>query len=212
MVKRFRMKAIFTRGAILGAAALISGCASTNAGSGGATSDIAVTRFHLGQAIARGEIAIEPVDPAQGGSLEFGRYAAAVERQLAALGWRVVRGNTRSEQVALIRVDQGSRAQFANRPAVSVGIGGGFGGYRSGVGVGGGVSVPIGGRAGGIVVTELSVRLQRRSDGTAIWEGRAQQEARAGTPLAYSVNAVERLAPALFAGFPGESGRTIRLR
>lgn len=205
------MKAIFTRGAILGAAALISGCASTGAG-GGATGDIAVTRFHLGQAIARGEIAVEAVDPAQAGSLEFGRYAAAVERQLAALGWQVVRGNTRSEQVALIHVDQGSRAQFANRPAVSVGIGGGFGGDRSGVGVGGGVSLPVGGSAGGIVVTELSVRLQRRSDGTAIWEGRAQQEARAGAPLAYPVNAVERLAPALFAGFPGESGRTIRLR
>lgn len=206
------MKALFARGAVIGAVALLSGCA-TMGGGGAAPGAIDVTRFHLGQQIARGEIAIEPVSPAQAGSLEFGRYAAAVERQLTALGWQVVRGNARSEQVALVRVEQGSRAQFANRPSISFGLGGSTGGYRSGVGVGGGVTVPVGGRgANEVVVTELGVRLQRRSDGTAIWEGRAQQEARAGTPLANAAIAVERLAPALFAGFPGESGRTIRIR
>lgn len=206
------MKASFARGAVLGTAALLSACASTSGG-GGVSTAIDVTRFHLGQQIARGEIAVEPVNPAQAGSLEFTRYAAAVSRQLTALGWQVVPGNTRSEQVALIRVDQGTRAQLANRPALSIGIGGGTGGYGGGVGVGGGVTVPVGGRgANEVIVTELGVRLQRRSDGTAIWEGRAQQEARAGTTFAAAGNAVERLAPALFQGFPGESGRTIRLR
>lgn len=207
------MKALFARGAVIGAAALLSGCASMSGGGGAAAGAIDVTRFHLGQQIARGEIAVEPVSPAQANSLEFSRYAAAVERQLIALGWQVVRGNARSEQVALVRVEQGSRAQFANRPSISFGLGGSTGGYRGGVGVGGGVTVPVGGRGGNeLVVTELGVRLQRRSDGTAIWEGRAQQEARAGTPLASAAIAVERLAPALFAGFPGESGRTIRIR
>jgi hypothetical protein len=206
------MKASFARCTLIGAAALLSGCASIGGG-GTASSAIDVTRFHLGQQIARGEIAVEPVNPVMANSLEFSRYAAAVERQLTALGWQVVRGNTRSEQVALVRLDQGSRAQLANRPSLSIGIGGGTGGYRSGVGVGGGITLPIGGaRSGEVVVTELGVRLQRRSDGTAIWEGRAQQEARAGTPLANPVTAAERLAPALFAGFPGESGRTIRPR
>jgi hypothetical protein len=61
------------------------------------------------------------------------------------------------------------------------------------------------------VVTELGVRLQRRSDGTAIWEGRAQSEAAGGTAQAVRTNAVDRLAAALFQGFPGESGRTIRV-
>lgn len=206
------MKALFVRGAVIGAAAFLSGCASMSGG-GATSSAVDVTRFHLGQQIARGEIAVEPVNPAQGNSLEFARYAAAVERQLTALGWQVVRSNARSEQVALVRVDQGSRAQFANRPSISFGLGGGTGGYRSGVGIGGGVTVPVGGRRSNeVVVTELGVRLARRSDGTAIWEGRAQQEARAGTPLAGAAAAVDRLAPALFAGFPGESGRTIRIR
>lgn len=207
------MKALFLRVAMLGPVALLSACATSTGGGSAASSAIDVTRFHLGQSIARGEIAVEPVVPTLAANPEFARYAAAVERQLTALGWQVVRGNARSEQVALIRVDQGGRAQFADRPSVSIGIGGGTGGYRSGVGLGGGVTIPVGGnRAGEVVVTELGVRLQRRSDGTAIWEGRAQQEARAGTPLAYAANAVDRLAPALFAGFPGESGRTIRIR
>jgi hypothetical protein len=182
---------------------------TTGAGASAATA-AEVTRFHLGQNIARGEIAIEPSEGAQGAGMAFGRYAAAVERQLTALGWTVVRGNARSEQVALVRVDQGTRDQMSRRSGVSIGLGGGVGG--GGVGVGGGVRVPVGGRSGAIIVTELAVRLQRRSDGTSIWEGRARNEARAGTPLADSANAVDRLAAALFQGFPGESGRTIRVR
>lgn len=205
------MKAGYARFAVIGLAALSAGCAANMAtgGGGSVAAGVEVTRFHLGQNIARGEIAVEPVDPRQAGSMYFARHAAAVERQLAALGWTVVRGNNRSEQVAQIRVEQGAREAMARRSGLSFGVGGGFG--SGGVGVGGGVNVPLGSRAGGVTVTELAVRLQRRSDGTAIWEGRAQAEARAGTPLADPANAVDRLAPALFQGFPGESGRTIRV-
>jgi hypothetical protein len=67
-------------------------------------------------------------------------------------------------------------------------------------------------RSAEIVVTDLGVRIQRRSDATVYWEGRAQLEARAGTPLADRRAAVDRLAAALFRDFPGESGRTIRIR
>ena len=44
------------------------------------------------------------------------------------------------------------------------------------------------------------------------WEGRAEYEARAGTPDASKSGAANRLAAALFRDFPGESGRTIRVR
>ena len=201
------MKLVLMRGAVIGLAALVAGCATN---SGMVSSGVDVTRFHLGQEPARGTIAIEPVDSAQAGSFEFNRVANAVERELTRLGWQVTRGNIRSEQVALVRVSQGAR-EGARRSAFSIGFGGG--GYvGGGLGVGGGVQVPVGGsRSNMIVGTELAVRLQRRSDGTAIWEGRAQMEARANTPLAYAANAVDRLAPALFQGFPGESGRTIRV-
>ncbi len=199
------MKAGMVRAAIVGLAALAGGCmgpaVSVRPGA-------EVTRFHLGNNPARGEIAVEPLDPALRGSFEFARYAAAVERQLSLLGWRVVQSG-RSEQVATVRVEQSVR-EASRRSGFSIGLGGGT--YGDGVGIGGGVSIPIGGsRRGQIVTTELAVRLQRRSDGTAIWEGRAQSEAAGGTPAAERANAVERLAAALFQGFPGESGRTIRV-
>ena len=203
------MKALFARGAAIGLAALLAGCASMDSG-GMVSSGVDVTRFHLGQNPARGTISVEPVDASQAGSFEFNRIANAVERELTQLGWQVTRGNTRSEQVALVRIAQGMR-EGARRSGFSIGLGGG--GYvGGGVGVGGGVQIPIGRRSGNVIVTtELGVRLQRRSDGTAIWEGRAQLDARGNTPLASPSNAADRLAAALFQGFPGESGRTIRV-
>ncbi|HET9427432.1 MAG TPA: DUF4136 domain-containing protein [Allosphingosinicella sp.] len=196
---------------ILLLASSLAACA-TERGSG-LESSPSVTRFHLGQEIARGEIRVEPTNPGNANSIEFARIAASVERELARLGWRIARGNARSEQVALVRIDQGSREAMRSRSGVSVGIGGGSGGWgRSGVGVGVGASIPIGSRSSEIVVTELGVRIQRRSDATVAWEGRAELEARAGTPLAEPAAAADRLAAALFQDFPGESGRTIRVR
>jgi hypothetical protein len=201
------MKRALARVAILGLAGLAAGCMSP--GAVNVRPGAEVTRFHLGNNPARGEIAVEPLDPSLRGSFEFSRHAAAVEQQLAGLGWRVVQGGG-SEQVALIRVEQSARETARRGSGLSIGIGGGS--YGSGVGVGGGVTVPIGGsRSGQLVVTELGVRIQRRSDGTAIWEGRAQSEAAGGTPQAQRIQAVDRLARALFQGFPGESGRTIRV-
>ena len=189
--------------------ALAAGCATDNVSSGAS-----ITRFHLGQPIARAQIAVEPVDPSDAGSLEFSQISASVERELTRLGWTVAQGNARSEQVALVGVTQQSR-EAARRSGLSIGIGGGTGSYgrRGGVGVGGGVAIPVGGRgAGEIVATQLSVRIQRRSDATVAWEGRALTEARADAPLAARAAASNRLAEALFRDFPGESGRTIRVR
>lgn len=195
------------------AALLIAGCQTTDQGSG-VRQGADVTRFHLGQPIARGEIRVEPADPAMANSLSFSQQSAAVERELARLGWTVARDNARSEQVALVRIDQGSREALRQRSGLSIGLGGGSGGWgRSGVGVGVGATIPIGSsRSGEIVVTQMEVRIQRRSDATVAWEGRAEIEARADSPLASPVAAAERLAEALFRDFPGESGQTMRVR
>jgi len=172
-------KSVPATGALL-LAALLAGCETSGPGPG-LPPGASVTRFHLGQQIARAEIRVEPVNPAEANSPHFAQVAGPVERELTRLGWTVARGNARSEQVAVVRVDQGSRAAS--------------------------------GRGGqGSVVTELGVRIQRRSDATVAWEGRAQMEARAGTPLADRAAAVDRLAEAMFRDFPGESGRTIRVR
>lgn len=198
------MRNRFALAVMLAAATALAGCA-TDQGMG-AREGASVTRFHLGQQIARAEIRVEPGDSARG--LEFAALAAPVERELARLGWTVASGNERSEQVAIVRVQQGRRAASSGG-GLSIGIGGG--GYRSGVGVGVGGTIPLGG-SGPIVVTELSVRIQRRSDATVAWEGRADLEARENAPLANPAAAAEVLAAALFRDFPGESGRTIRVR
>ena len=200
--------------AALAAAALLAGCETTPQGSG-VQQGASVTRFHLGQPIARGEIRVEPVDAAMANSLEFSQIATSVERELARLGWNVARGNATSEQVAVVSFDQGTREAMRRRSGFSIGVGAGTGswGHRGGAGVGVGGTIPIGGsRSGDIVMSRLAVRIQRRSDATVAWEGRAEMEARADSPLANPVAAADRLAYALFQDFPGESGQTIRVQ
>lgn len=197
-------------GALFAAVAL-AGCATGPQGSG-VRQGVTTTRFHLGDPIARGEIRVEMADGAVPGSLEQSQQAAAVERELSRLGWRVMRDNPRTEQVALIRVGQGSREGYSSGSSFSFGVGGFSGGYGSGGGVGVGATVPVGSSSNEIVITELGVRIQRRSDATVAWEGRAMLEARAGTPLSGLPEAVDRLAFALFQDFPGESGRTVQVR
>jgi hypothetical protein len=194
--------------AAFSALAFVAGCATDDTATGAS-----VTRFHLGQPIARGAIAVESVDPRDSNSLEFTQISASIGRELTRLGWTVVPDNA-SEQVATVSLAQ-QRREAERRSGLSIGIGGGTGGYgrHGGVGIGGGVEIPVGGRGTNVVVgSQLNVRIQRRSDATVAWEGRAQTEARAGTPLATRAGAADRLAAALFRDFPGESGRTIRVR
>ena len=191
------------------AASSLAGCA-TDQGSG-VREGVSVTRFHLNQPIARGVIAIEAADMAEANSLAFQQMIMPVARELDRLGWTSAR-DPESLQVAVVRVAQGRRQARSGGSSISIGFGGGTGGWSgSGVGVGVGGTIPVGG-SGPIVVTQMEVRIQRRSDGTVAWEGRSEIEAREGTPLADPRNAADRLAIALFQDFPGESGRTIRAR
>jgi hypothetical protein len=104
------MNAFLKAGTLLLAVA-VAGCA-TRGGDGGGEEmgGIAVTRTHLGQAIARGQIAVEPFEPADANSPEFASYVAAVSQQLTRLGWTVLPTRGASEQVALVDVSEGSAA------------------------------------------------------------------------------------------------------
>ncbi len=191
------MKTAFLRSAPLLLAAALAACAGGGpkqpAGGG-----LEVARFHLGDPVARAQIAVEPFDKADGNRPEFPAYAAAVGRQLSRLGWTVVPTTTGSEQIALIDLEQGSREAIAALSAARIGRG---------------VSATLGtGSSPDVTATLLEVAIRRRSDGTVFWEGRAVGEARTGSPEATRTAAVERLAEALFRDFPGESGRTIRVR
>ena len=191
------MKTAFLSSAALVLALALAGCAS---GRGGreATGGVDVARFHLGEPVARAQIAIEPFDKADGNRPEFPAYAAAIARQLTRLGWKVVPTTTQSEQIALIDLEQGSREAVAALSAARIGRG---------------VSATVPeGTSANITATLLEVAIRRRSDGTVFWEGRAVGEARTGSPEAARTAAVDRLAEALFRDFPGESGRTIRVK
>ena len=163
------MKKSWTLGALLLAASL-GACAMNAAGPRGVTpAGVDVTRFHLGQPIARAEIRVEPAAP---GDPNFTEVATPIQAELARLGWNVMPSKTNTEQVAVARVSQDRRST-------------------------------------GAIVTELTVRIQRRSDATVFWEGRAVGEHRANPERSA---AIQRLVTAMFRDFPGESGRTIRVR
>ncbi len=192
------MRTAFLRSAPLLLAAALAACASGGGKDRPVAGGVDVARFHLGEPVARAQIAIEPFDKADGNRPEFPAYAAAVGRQLSRLGWTVVPSTTGSEQIALIDLEQGSREAIAALSAA-----------RIGRGVSGTVTA---GTSANVTATLLEVAIRRRSDGTVFWEGRAVDEAATGGAGAARTAAVERLATALFRDFPGESGRTIRVR
>jgi hypothetical protein len=186
------------------AAVFLAGCAAQ-------TPMAEVTRFHLGTPIAPGEIAVEPRNPTESDSLAFQANAQSIARELKGRGFSIAPNLAKSELVAVIEVDQATHQTGPERSAFTIGLGGGtFGG---GVGVGGGVSLPVGKKTVPRATrTDLFVQIKRRSDGTAIWEGRARLEARDGTPYASQAAAVDKLAAAMFKDFPGVSGRTITVK
>ena len=189
---------------ILTASALaLAACATTPSGT-------EVTRFHLGQPIARSTIALVPADASQPFSLEYRTYADAVARELAAQNFVPVGNDPSSAYVGTIAIEQVSRPG-ARRGGFSIGLGGGS--FGRGGGVGGGVTLPVGqSRPGEIRQTTLNLQIKRRSDGSIVWEGRATAEADGRNRAAELPNAVPALARALLAGFPGPAGQTVRVK
>jgi hypothetical protein len=179
-------------------------CLISLAGCAASIPSVQVTRFHLGQQIAPGGVAIEPSVGSDSKSLEFGTYAAAVGRQLSIIGL----GQGTPLYTATLDYSRMTRAAEQARSPISIGIGGGTGG--SGVGIGVGTSFGIGKpKARQIIATRLSVKIKRIADQSVVWEGRAQTEAPANAPAAQPGIAADKLAKALFNGFPGTSGETI---
>jgi hypothetical protein len=188
--------------ASLAAAVLLAGCATTpRAG------PVDVTRFHLGSP-ALASVRVEPATAYAGVSPEDQTYVGAVSGELARLGFAPSAGDGPSTYVAAVSYKREHRGTVRKRSPITIGIGGGsFGGN---VGVGGGASFGIGGGRAELIATELAVQLKRRSDNTIVWEGRAVTEAL--NEGAEPATTPQRLANALFKGFPGESGITITVK
>ncbi|SFP79634.1 DUF4136 domain-containing protein [Sphingomonas rubra] len=201
------------------AALFLAGLSLAACATGGGLPPAQVLRYHLGEPIDRGTIRVEPLTaPGVPASIEYKTYAAAVESELLRNGYALAPAGTQPQLIATVSFTRQGRLAPPRRSPVSIGIGGGGfsgGGYRGGggVGLGGGVGFPIGGGgAREIVETELAVTIKRRVDQSPVWEGRVHgySDPRRADPQAG--DQATRLAGALFAGFPGESGRTIEVK
>lgn len=177
---------------------------------------VEVSRFHLGAPLETGTLTTEPMPGAGAPGLEFRTYAAAVETEALKNGFTIPASGTAAQYVAVLGFSRTAREGRPRSSGLTIGLGGGgFSGGRGGggVGLGGGVSFPVGKqRYREIVVTQMTVQIRRRRDGTVIWEGRAETSADGAAPEAQTDPTAAKLARAMFQGFPGESGRTITVK
>ncbi len=182
---------------------ILAGCAN-------GPTPIEVTRFHLGQPIPADTIQLVQAPGIPAGALQFQTQANALTADLAAAGLR------RSEApdaayIGVVSITQQRSEGPVKPPAFSIGIGGG--GFGGGGGIGGGVALPIGkARRTFVTTTILEVRIRRRSDSSAVWEGRAIDVRRSDGEAANPGGVLPALSHALLANFPGVSGRTVKVK
>ncbi|MBW8783608.1 MAG: DUF4136 domain-containing protein [Novosphingobium sp.] len=184
--------------------ALLCGCVA-------GVAPVEVSRFHLPDTsmLGRGSIAIEPAPGLDPASLELRSYEAAVARQLTQQGY-VEAAPGGGEQIAVVRLDRHIYRPVRTRGPVSVGVGGATGSYGSGVGMG--VGIDLSGRPPEQIDTELGVMIRDRASNTTLWEGRSRFTVPAKSPLALAPVSADKMATALFGGFPGRSGETIEVK
>jgi len=175
---------------------------------------VEVTRFVDPAGAARlgqGTVFVESA-PGSLEGLEAAPYKAAVAAELTRLGYRE---SNRAEagQIAQVRVQRYVETAEGRRSPVSVGVGGSTGSYGSGVGVG--IGINLGGGGGPQTGTQLAVTLRDARSGTGsgvnLWEGRAEIETSAKSPLADRTRNAQALAAALFRDFPGRNGETVEV-
>ena len=171
---------------------------------------VEVTRFHTPESLAQlGNAPLTVIDAAGSGTgtLESEIWRDAVRQALTSAGFGSA---DNSAKVASVRVERRTWKPEQDRERVSVGVGGSTGSYGSGLGVG--IGINLGGGSREQTETTLSVTIRDMTTGQSLWEGRAVQTVRANAKDARAPIAADKLARALFSGFPGKSGETIRVK
>ncbi|MFM9851640.1 MAG: DUF4136 domain-containing protein [Sphingomonadaceae bacterium] len=175
--------------------------------------------------------AVVPSDPKRAGSLEFARYADLVSKKLSAVGYSPAADSAAANLIVTLDygVDDGKEKTRASSYGGYGSYYGGFGGYYGGFGRGFGGYSPYygyGGRGyiygfydpflfgsgfGGtetytVYTSGLNLTIARKG-GDNVFEGKAQAMS--------SVNNLTYLVPnlveAMFTGFPGNSGETVKI-
>ncbi len=186
-----------------------------------------VTRFQALPAPQGQSFIIEARDPENRGGLEFSRYADLVRSHLIGQGFREAAGRGDATLVVSLAygVDQG-RERVVSRPdpfGPSYGYGFGFRRpYFSRFGYLGyrrhpfywGWHDPFWGIGGGDRIDSYTVYrsfvdldIRRAADGQSVFEGLAEAQSRTNQLQVLVPNLVE----AMFTGFPGNSGETVRI-
>ena len=186
-----------------------------------------VSRFQQMPAPAGQSFVIQAADPADRGGIEFGQYADLVRRHLTALGY--TEAPSAATASLLVTLDYGvdhGRQRIETRPGLGLGAWGGLG-------YGGGFHRPFYPRFGygrlrspfywgwddpfGFGRTEVDVStvytsfldmdIKRTADGKSVFEGTAKARSETDRMQALVPNLVE----AMFTGFPGNSGETVKI-
>jgi hypothetical protein len=179
-----------------------------------------VSRFQAMPAPQGQSFIIEAADAENRGGLEFSRYADLVRSHLVAQGFREAAG--RGDASLIVSLDYGvdnGRERVVSRPD-PFGPGIGFGRpYFSRFGYGGYRRNPFfwgwhdpfwgGSQVDSFTVYQsfADIDIRRASDGRAVFEGLARAQSRSNQLQLLVPNLVE----ALFTGFPGNSGETVRI-
>jgi hypothetical protein len=186
-----------------------------------------VSRYQAMPAPAGQSFAIQPADPDDRGGLEFSRYADLVRRHMVAQGYSEAASPQQASLVVSLDygVDDG-RQQVVTRPALGYGrfgySGFGYRPYWSRFGGYGRLRSPFyygwddpfwyrGGWGDDIdVYTVYTSFLEmdiRRPDGQSVFEGTARARSRTDELSVLVPNLIE----AMFTGFPGNSGETVKI-
>jgi hypothetical protein len=185
-----------------------------------------VSRFQSQLPAPQGQtFAVVADDPALAGGIEFSQYARLVEAKLAAQGYTAVAEPARA--TLLVRFDYG--VDKGRERVRSNGFGrdpfwGPWYGYGGRFGYGGGFGYgPFRGGPWGygwydpwfdtgvesytVYTSGIEVKIDRRADGQRLFEGNAEAVS-SSNRLPYLV---PNLVEAMFSGFPGNSGETVRI-
>ena len=228
-MRNFKLAAALALGV---SAAVLSGCTTGFPAQ--------VSRYQAMPAPQGQSFVVVPMDAREIGGLEFSRYASMVAQGMQAQGYVPAASIAQATMVVRVGygVDQGTvqydRDAFGYGGGYGGGFGGGYGGgfgYRGGLygrphysrwGYGGrrspfyyGWDSPFGspyGYGGGVTSytvyrSHLDLDIRRKADNSSLFEGRARARSHNDNLGVLVPNLVE----AMFTGFPGRSGETVRI-
>jgi len=177
-----------------------------------------VSRFQAMPAPQGQSFVVVPTDPANMGGLEFSRYAELVAQNMQAQGYARAPSIDQASMVVQVGYDVGdAHTEVVSDPFPRYGYGHGWGypwryrrssfhwGWNDPFWYG-----PFGGpeiRTYTYYVSELDLRIRRKTDNASLFEGKAKARSRSDNPA----KTVPSLVQAMFTGFPGNSGEEIRI-